>query len=143
MTAKGNSNLTKKGTKQRSFNLDDATFAIVEAEATRLHVTNSAALSMILNGWADRAKERATQLDHSHLVPAPASERAVDKAPGNAPQPPAADLSYLLPSETASEFRVNDPGNDDRATGKPTVDRRRSRLDDKLNDDTDILGDQQ
>lgn len=128
--APGNSNVTKKGTKQRSFNLDDATFAIVEQEAERLHITNSAALSMILNDWVDApAAQRHTPAQIADAVAHADLE----------PDPPQRDLSYLIPSETASTFNVNDPANDPKATGKPSVKRTRSKLDDKINDDTDIL----
>ena len=44
-------NYTGKGTKQRSFQLSDAAFKIVEDEATRLGIPNSAALAMILDQW--------------------------------------------------------------------------------------------
>lgn len=121
----GNSNVTKKGTKQRSFNLDDATFAIVEAEAARLHITNSAALSSILNDWD------GLTLDNGSPVAAPM------QAPGTLQ--PQRDLSHLLPSETATNFEVNDPGNDAKATGAPSVKRTRSKLDNKISDDSDVV----
>lgn len=129
VTPKGNSNVTKKGTKQRSFNLDDATFAIVEAEAARLHITNSAALSAILNDWDD---ETPTKVVREIIQDAQTGEPPEARIQGR-------DLSHLLPSETASTFTVNDPNNDPRASGKPRVDRARNKLDSKLSDDSDVV----
>jgi hypothetical protein len=118
VAATGNTNVTKKGTKQRSFNLDDSTFAIVEAEAARLHITNSAALSMLLNAGAP-TRIVVDSTDQRHVMLDPVTQQ------------PQRDLSYLLPSDTATTFEVKDPD-------KPHVSRRRAKLDDKLVDKSDV-----
>lgn len=55
----GKSNTTKRGTKQRSFNLTDEAFEIVVAKAEALGVTNSAALAVILLGTLPSQSQKA------------------------------------------------------------------------------------
>jgi hypothetical protein len=112
---KGNTNLTKKGTKQRSFNLDDATFAIVEAEAARLHITNSAALSMILNDWADEGPVTRPTLTQEQAAEQHVAEASSARPPStSAPREPMTPL----PDPAATSFNVVDPDNDAQAAGR-------------------------
>jgi hypothetical protein len=128
----GKTDYTNKGTKQRSLNLDDETYAIIEAEAARLHVTNSAALSMILHnfrhgfvssGAAPNAlvdPERMTQVGEK-IAATQANERNI-----------------VLPDPRASEFTVSDPANAGK-DGDPVKPGERKVRTRHLKDD-DILG---
>jgi hypothetical protein len=82
---------TGKGTKQRSFQLNDEAFAVVEMTAVSLGVTNSAALAVIL---------------FRHRDGAPAASTAVP------PAQPAVAASPLIPDHRTTEFKVSDPAND-------------------------------
>lgn len=120
-------NYTDKGTKQRSFNLDDQTFAIITEAAERLHVTNSAALSVLLHGGQAHSQrpvdpERMTQV----------GEKIAET---QAQQPNARNI--VLPDPNASEFTVSDPANagkdgDPIKPGKPRVRARHLKDDDIL-----------
>jgi hypothetical protein len=123
----GKTDYTNKGTKQRSLNLDDETYAIIEAEAARLHVTNSAALSMILHNYQGR---------DTYIEPEPAAERTVAMRPEHAA--PYGERNIVLPDPRASEFTVSDPANAGK-DGDPVKPGERKVRTRHLKDD-DILG---
>jgi hypothetical protein len=113
------SNTTKKGTKQRSLNLDDETFGIIERAAIDLHVhTNSAALSLILHRWA------WANDDHLRAAYAGPPRTEPAKAPGVAkdyqPKPTTPPAQGVLPDARQESFPVaSDPGNGWRSGPKP------------------------
>lgn len=121
----GKTNYTDKGTKQRSLNLDDETYAIIEEEARRLHVTNSAALSMILHG----GRARPHRPDTVHEI---VTEQ------GPVPAQPTGERNIVLPDPNASTFEVSDPANAGK-DGDPVKPGKRSVRAKHLKDD-DILG---
>ena len=131
----GKTNYTDKGTKQRSLNLDDETYAIIEREAQRLHVTNSAALSMILHNFAASPR---VQIEYPDL-----QTWIVDREPGHHNAATEAEIAtsarnIVLPDERASTFEVSDPANAGK-DGDPVKPGRRSVRTKHIKDD-DILG---
>jgi hypothetical protein len=123
----GKTDYTNKGTKQRSLNLDDETYAIIEDEAARLHVTNSAALSMILHNYVGIDTE--TPVAPSKAQQAFAAEIAAR---------PEGARNIVLPDPRASEFTVSDPANAGK-DGDPVKPGERKVRTKHLKDD-DILG---
>lgn len=89
---------TKDKMKQRSFYMDDETYALIEAHATRLGTSNGTALRMLVrSALLDAPAEPVSQRD-GHPMAAPLEQRA--------PSATARASAIVLPPDGQESFKV-------------------------------------